>query len=79
MTAMGESIPTLFAAHPSQDWVLDWALQMVNDEGRPYVNSISYGWVEIEQCQIATNSCSAFGYDSVQYVTRTDQEFQMLG
>ncbi len=45
----------------------------------PLVFSISYGWAELEQCDIAATNCGKFGYNSQQYVTRTNSEFAKLG
>lgn len=78
ITSIGLGIPTTFLAHPDGAWILDWAQQVATLSNPPLVNSISYGWPELEQCEI-TSDCSTLGYNSVQYVTRTDAELQKLG
>jgi subtilase family serine protease len=78
VTAMGLGVTTEFLAHGDGEWILDWALALSNRADAPLVNSISYGWAELEQCEI-TSGCSTYGYTSQQYVTRTDTELQALG
>ena len=53
----------------------------------PHVWSVSYGWPEMWQCgnhtlggrDNAHNNCKALGYDSAQYVARTNAYFAMMG
>ncbi|GAM25824.1 hypothetical protein SAMD00019534_089990, partial [Acytostelium subglobosum LB1] len=78
ITSMGQNIPTLFMAHSDGQWILDYAQEVAMMNSPPLVQSISYGWSEIEQCEI-TSACSTYGYSSEQYVTRTNSELQKLG
>eukprot|EP01133_Synstelium_polycarpum_P015353 gene15353-18212_t len=78
MTAMGEGIPTIFMAHQDGQWILDYAQGVLTMTNPPLVQSISYGWSELSQCDV-TSGCSTFGYNSKQYVTRTDTELQKMG
>eukprot|EP00026_Physarum_polycephalum_P003429 Phypoly_transcript_03440.p1 GENE.Phypoly_transcript_03440~~Phypoly_transcript_03440.p1 ORF type:complete len:705 (+),score=87.98 Phypoly_transcript_03440:71-2185(+) len=78
ISSIALGIPTTFLAHPDGAWILDWAQQIATMTNPPLVNSISYGWPELEQCEI-TSDCSTLGYNSVQYVTRTDDELKKLG
>jgi len=78
MTALGRGVPTVFLAHGNGAWILDWALQLSTMSSPPHVNSVSYGWAELEECEI-TSGCQTYGYNSQQYVTRTDTELQKLG
>ncbi|EGC36711.1 hypothetical protein DICPUDRAFT_46984 [Dictyostelium purpureum] len=78
MTAMGIGIPTVFMAHGDGKWILDFTQDLMGISNPPLVNSISYGWAELSQCDI-TDGCGQYGYNSQQYVDRTDTEFQKLG
>lgn len=78
ITAIAVGIPTTFLAHPEGEWILDWAQQVATMNNPPLVNSISYGWPELEQCEL-TGECTTLGYNSVQYVMRTDDELKKLG
>jgi subtilase family serine protease len=79
ITSIGLGVPTIFiASNQNGQWVLDWAQSISNDQNAPLVNSISYGWSELEQCEI-TSGCQTYGYDSEQYVTRANTEFQAIG
>lgn len=78
VTSIGLGVPTVFLAHGDGEWILDWAQQVSNMQNPPLVNSISYGWPELDQCAITTD-CNSFGYNSSQYVDRTDTELMSLG
>eukprot|EP01112_Ceratiomyxa_fruticulosa_P013379 TRINITY_DN3762_c0_g1_i5.p1 TRINITY_DN3762_c0_g1~~TRINITY_DN3762_c0_g1_i5.p1 ORF type:complete len:699 (-),score=146.51 TRINITY_DN3762_c0_g1_i5:100-2196(-) len=78
ITSIGSGIPTLFLAQQPGDWILDWAIEVYQINGPPLVNSISYGWSELEQCEI-TEGCQTFGYTSTQYVNRTNVQLAKLG
>ncbi|KAF2071802.1 hypothetical protein CYY_006886 [Polysphondylium violaceum] len=78
ITSIGNNITTLFLSEPNGAWTLDWALDIQKQHPMPLVSSISYGWAEIEQCEI-TSDCSTLGVSSAQYVARTNVEFQKIG
>ncbi len=41
--AIGRKVPTMFIAmNAPSDWVLEWALELINMNYIPLVNSISY-------------------------------------
>jgi subtilase family serine protease len=61
-----------------QNWLYDFATSFFQATNKPEVVSISYGWSELQQCQL-TNECSILGVDSEQYVARTNVEFQKIG
>eukprot|EP01027_Heterolobosea_sp_BB2_P016835 GEZU01023910.1.p1 GENE.GEZU01023910.1~~GEZU01023910.1.p1 ORF type:complete len:661 (-),score=241.97 GEZU01023910.1:189-1946(-) len=79
ITAMGLGVPTWFWNQKDGYWVLEFAQDAYASTTVPYVFSISYGWSELAQCEIATATCPKLGYTSQQYVARTDTEFQKLG
>jgi len=79
MTALGKGVNTLFHNINNEDgWVLQFSenAQVLNP--MPKLFSISYGWAELKQCQIAFEICDNLGYSSRQYVTRTNMNFQKL-
>lgn len=77
VTAIGAGTKTLF--HNQND---DWVLQFTEDAAKlsplPHVFSMSYGWAELRQCDIAFTACDKLGYDASQYVKRTNTGFQKL-
>ncbi|KAN0025094.1 hypothetical protein ACTFIV_009510 [Dictyostelium citrinum] len=78
MTAIGNNITTYFLESGNGQWVLDWCNAIQSFDPMPNVASISYGWVEIEQCQI-TQDCNNLGVDYQVYIQRTNVEFQKIG
>jgi len=60
-----------------QYWLFDWATTFFGHSEVPIVASISYGWAEDDQCQFG--QCTKLGVNSVQYVQRTNTEFQKIG
>jgi len=66
-------------------WMYEWATTVFNTLSPPLVNSISYGWYEIEQCQSSSSppglgNCDELHFaDYVEYIRRTETEFQKLG
>ncbi|KAM9958242.1 hypothetical protein ACTFIW_001103 [Dictyostelium discoideum] len=78
MTAIGNNITTLFLSSGNGEWIIDWATAIQQYNPIPKIASISYGWAEVEQCEI-TNSCSTLGIDSVIYVARSNVELQKVG
>ncbi|KAN0023173.1 hypothetical protein ACTFIU_011336 [Dictyostelium citrinum] len=78
MTAIGNNITTYFLESGNGQWVLDWCNAIQSFDPMPNVASLSYGWVEIEQCQI-TQDCNNLGVDYQVYIQRTNVEFQKIG
>jgi len=60
------------------DWMYEFANEIVTNPRSPWVNSMSYGYEEVNQCAIT--NCTALGFpDSVTYIQRTDAEFMKCG
>jgi len=76
LTGFGVNANTSFWV--MNDWMYEFAQEILNTKNPPLVNSMSYGWYESQQCRI-DGSCSQKGWDSETYVERTDAEFQKLG
>jgi len=55
-----------------EGWLLDWCLDFQATTSKPTVVSMSWGWTEDNQCEIA--SCTS-SYD---YVSRVNTEFQQI-
>ncbi len=93
IAALAPGAETVFRNQPAGFWVLQFAEEAVNnleagrDAPSPHAWSVSYGWPEVWQCgnhtlggrDNAHNNCKALGYDSTQYVARTNAYFAMLG
>jgi len=57
-------------------WMYEFAVTLTTLDDPPLVTSLSWGWMEAQQCDGLTNSqCSQLGVDSAQYVRRSDSEF----
>ena len=52
------------------EWLYDWSVKFFNTKTVPMVNSMSWGWYEIAQCDIGSDECSVLGINSKQYVQR---------
>jgi len=81
MTAMSGkgSVKTLFFnANTSDGWVLGFTENAMELSPLPMVFSLSYGWAELKQCQVATTICDSLGYTAKQYLDRTNTNFQKL-
>jgi subtilase family serine protease len=77
ITSIASNTKTLF--HNQNDgWVLEFSEDAQKIEPMPLVFSISYGWAELRQCDIAFEKCDTLGYDSRQYVNRANTGFQKL-
>jgi subtilase family serine protease len=80
INAMGQGVPIYFVAQDPNYWILQFAEEIADTiKPTPLVFSISYGWSEIGQCDIAVSNCKKFNYDSKQYITRTNTALQKLG
>jgi len=66
-------------------WMFEFASYVFQTPGAPWIISMSYGWVEVEQCINATTypflgNCTALHIpNSAQYINRTNTEFMKLG
>eukprot|EP00698_Gefionella_okellyi_P021022 TRINITY_DN6700_c0_g1_i1.p1 TRINITY_DN6700_c0_g1~~TRINITY_DN6700_c0_g1_i1.p1 ORF type:complete len:615 (-),score=127.44 TRINITY_DN6700_c0_g1_i1:91-1935(-) len=61
-------------------WIYDFALNLVNDATPPLVSSLSYGWIEIDQCDVANvYNCSQQGWTQADYVSRSNTELMKVG
>jgi len=81
MTAMAGrgTVKTLFHnANTSDGWVLGFTENALQLSPLPMVFSISYGWAELKQCDLSIEVCSKLGYETKQYVDRTNTNFQKL-
>ena len=77
LTGFGNGANTSFWV--MEDWMYEFASQILHTNQPPLVNSMSYGWYESEQCVVDGN-CTAEGFSSSEsYVQATDVEFQKLG
>ena len=63
----------------STSWLYTFVTHMFATENLPWVNSISYGWSEMDQCRWEEDICRHLGVDSYQYVARINVEFMKLG
>ncbi|KAK5578352.1 hypothetical protein RB653_008022 [Dictyostelium firmibasis] len=78
MTSIGNNITTYFLESSNGQWVLDWCTTIQAFEPMPSIASLSYSWIEIEQCEI-TQDCYNLGINSLVYIQRTNVEFQKIG
>jgi len=66
-------------------WMYEFAAYVFSTPGAPWVVSMSYGWVEVEQCINATTypflgNCSYYHIpNTAAYINRTNIEFMKLG
>eukprot|EP01098_Paradermamoeba_levis_P012911 TRINITY_DN575_c0_g2_i1.p1 TRINITY_DN575_c0_g2~~TRINITY_DN575_c0_g2_i1.p1 ORF type:complete len:436 (+),score=154.63 TRINITY_DN575_c0_g2_i1:139-1446(+) len=79
VTSIGLNAPTQFINHDQGLWILGWTQELSAMTSPSLVHSVSYGWSELQQCDIATTKCGTLGYTSQQYVAATNVEFQKLG
>lgn len=78
ITAMAIGAKTVFLNQAADYWILEFALDAQKMSPQPQVFSISYGWSELLQCDIGSYYCAHLGYNSDQYVARTNTELQKL-
>eukprot|EP01114_Cavostelium_apophysatum_P001294 TRINITY_DN110_c0_g1_i1.p1 TRINITY_DN110_c0_g1~~TRINITY_DN110_c0_g1_i1.p1 ORF type:complete len:758 (-),score=190.40 TRINITY_DN110_c0_g1_i1:53-2326(-) len=80
-TAVAKGATEYFDNHPNGEWILDWAQQTVQDDGRATVWSLSYGWPEIYQCTSPEGNITECptGYNYQMYINATNQELMKLG
>jgi len=61
------------------DWLYNFAFDLYNMENPPLVNSMSWGWAEIQQCSPEVFPVCMVSTDPEVYVKRTNIEFMKLG
>jgi len=61
------------------DWMYDFTQYYQTVSNPPLITSISWGWMEADQCSLDSSVCSANGYGNAEYVNRTNVEFMKLG
>jgi len=58
ITAMGQNIKTYFINQAAEYWILQFVEEVLSElNPPPLVFSISYGWAELQQCDIAVVNC----------------------
>ena len=77
ITSIGSGTKTLFY-NTNTGWVLNFTEHAQNISPYPSVFSVSYGWAELRQCDIAFSQCNTLGYDSKQYVARANTGLQKM-
>lgn len=79
--AIGSGVEQWFWLEDDQRWMLSFATHFFNTTKVPLVASISYAWSEMDQCGDVTNpfDCQTFGVNNVQFINRTNTEFQKIG
>jgi subtilase family serine protease len=78
VTAIAEKAKTLFLANGYGNWILQFAEEALALNPFPLVWSISYGYSELDQCEIAASTCRSLGYNSQQYIDATNTYLQQL-
>jgi len=79
ITSFGIGATTCFWIETS--WMYEFALDIINTNGAPLVNSISYGWPEIASCQEAVvhSQCKSLDFpNATYYVQRTESEWAKI-
>lgn len=81
MVAMGGdgTAETWFWSVENTFWILEYVLDITGTKDVPLVHSLSYGTSIQQQCAIATSWCNALGYNSADYVARTNIELKKAG
>jgi len=77
LTSIGSNISSYFWENAGNNWILEWAMDVVASSNPPLIHSISYGINELLQCLI--ENCTSYGYNSEQYTLRSNVEFQKMG
>lgn len=77
ITSIGRGTNTLFY-NTNTGWILNFTEHAQNISPYPSVFSLSYGWAELRQCDIAYEQCNTLGYDSKQYVNRANTGLQKM-
>jgi len=62
-------------------WLYGWATKFFSTPKVPWINSISYGWAEFDQCEpgIGKEECAKLKVKSDGYVMRVNTEFMKIG
>lgn len=75
--AIGRGNTNWFVKTP--EWMYTFATHLVNTTKRPGVISMSYGWNEQKNCNIADGECRQLDVKVAQYIARVNTEFQKVG
>jgi len=67
-----------FWLEQGDNWLYLFAVHFMNTAAVPMVNSISYAWSEMDQCEINPSECQTLGVTSQGYVLRCNTEFQKI-
>jgi len=67
-----------FWLEPGDNWLYLFSVHFFNTATVPMVNSISYAWSEMDQCQINPSECQNLGVNSQGYVLKVNTEFQKI-
>jgi len=67
-----------FWLEPGDNWIYLFTVHFMNTATVPMVNSISYAWSEMDQCQINPQECQNLGVNSQGYVNRCNTELQKI-
>jgi hypothetical protein len=78
ITSIGKGTKTLFY-NTNTGWILNFTEHAQHLTPFPSVFSLSYGWAELRQCDIAFEQCNTLGYDSKEYVNRANTGLQKMG
>eukprot|EP01102_Stenamoeba_stenopodia_P008830 TRINITY_DN2585_c0_g1_i2.p2 TRINITY_DN2585_c0_g1~~TRINITY_DN2585_c0_g1_i2.p2 ORF type:complete len:383 (-),score=102.74 TRINITY_DN2585_c0_g1_i2:166-1314(-) len=79
ITSFGIGAKTCFWIETS--WMYDFALDILNTENAPLINSISYGWPEVASCQenVVHSNCKSLDIpNAMDYVLRTEPEWAKI-
>jgi len=79
ITGVNQNAVNWFWIEKGDNWLYAFAVHMGQTTDLPYVNSISYGWSEADQCTINPKECQQIGVKSYGYVARVNTEWQKLG
>lgn len=61
------------------DWMYTYTQLYLSIPNPPKISSLSWGWMEADQCQLDSGVCQHLGINNAQYINRTDVEFMKLG
>jgi len=79
MGTINNGAETWFWIEPNTAWLYLYSVHVMNTQTVPMVHSISYGWSEMNECDINPAECQKLGISSQGYVSRTNTEFQKIG
>jgi len=79
VSSVNDEAANWFWIEPGNNWLYEFSVHVFGTTTVPYVQSISYGWAEWDQCAISPSSCTKIGVNSQGYVLRVNAEFQKIG